>query len=260
MRVLFLLPLVLTPGCEWSYSTYPDFFEHTDDTGDTDDTSATDPICEEPVSPPCIAEMVLDLSLHNDATSDGAVVNTVDSGVWTTTIDASAGGFQQAANNPWVYVRFTDSGAVRVDIDDVAALDSMEWHLSARRFILRLNGGTSGPSCVGGAPFLESTWDDLTAVPDEMTWYLDYFYTDECTIIYDSSGMPGSPQVVLAPWWYYAACVATTSVPFLIRLEDGRVIKLVVDEYYGSGQQDCNDSGVPGSSGANYTIRWMFMS
>ena len=247
MRALSLLPLVLILGC-----------------GDTDtdtntDTDGPDLVCEDPVDPPCIDDMILDLSLHDDEVSDGAVTNSQDGDTWTTTIDASAGGYQQASSNPWVYVKFTDEGAVRVDIDDESALESMEWHLSARRFILRLNGGASGPSCVGAAAFLESSFEDLTEVPDGLTYNTDDYYSGDCTIINDSSGLPGSPQVVLAPWWSYSACVATTGVPFLIQLDDGRVVKLVVDAYYGTGQAGCNNNDNPGDDSGNYIMRWKFM-
>jgi len=53
--------------------------------------------------------------------------------------------------------------------------------------------------------------------------------------------------------------VATSDVPFLIQLDDARVLKLVVDAYYGSGQDDCNTSDVPGEQSAHFTIRWAFL-
>ena len=132
--------------------------------------------------------------------------------------------------------------------------------MSLRRFIVRLNSGDSGPSCVGAVSFLERTYADLDTVPDGLDYLVDDYYTDDCTIVNDSSGLPGSPQVVLAPWWSYPGCVATTSVPHLIRLADGHVIKLVVDQYYEDAaiQQACNTDGeVPmGSVSAVFTLRW----
>src|SRR6478609_8132178 len=92
------------------------------------------------------------------------VSNVVDGTDYVTSIDATAGGFEEASKNPWVYVKFTEDGAVRVDIDDESALESMDWDLAAHRFKLRLNGGTSGPSCVGAMPFLERSYEDLTEV------------------------------------------------------------------------------------------------
>ena len=63
----------------------------------------------------------------------------------------------------------------------------------------------------------------------------------------------------MKPWWNYGSCVATTGVPFLIELNDERVIKLEIEAYYQSGQDACNDSGTPGNTSAMYTWRWAFV-
>ena len=42
--------------------------------------------------------------------------------------------------------------------------------------------------------------------------------------------------------------------PHLIQLADGRVVKMVVEQYYAEGQDTCNDSGSPGSDGATYGL------
>jgi hypothetical protein len=107
--------------------------------------------------------------------------------------------------------------------------------------------------------FLEQSYSDLTEVPDGLTYQQDEFYTDDCTLINDSSGLPGNPQVALGAWWSYGGCVATTEYPHLIQVADGRILKMVVEAYYGSGQEDCNDSDQMGSDSANFTIRWQWM-
>jgi len=242
MRVFALLPLLLLVGCP-----SPD-----------DTTAPNTDVCTLPETPPCVDAMILDLSLH-EAVSTGVVTNVADGDGWVTTVDASAGGYQNAASRPWVYLKFTDTGAQKVDIGDESALESMDWDLSARRFILRLNGGTSGPSCVGAAAFLERTYEDLTSVPDGMTFATDSYYTSDCTIINDSSGLPGSPQVALAPWWSYTDCVVTSSKPFLIQLQDGRVVRFIVDSYYKTGQDGCNTGAGPGTDAGNYVMRWAFV-
>lgn len=217
-------------------------------------------VCTEPEAVQCFDDLLIDLSLQ-DFSSDGAVTNTPDGEGYISTLDASAGGFGNSSSNPWVYAKFTDEGLVRVDIDDEAALDSMEWHIAARRFIIRLNSGASGPSCVEAAAFTSKTYGDLTVDDAESgTFYADDYYTDSCDIINDSSGLPGSPQVALSPWWSYPGCVATTDVPFLVRLDTGRLLKFNVDQYYGSNQQACNTSSTPGDDGANYTFRWSFVN
>jgi hypothetical protein len=219
---------------------------------------AAPPACGAP--PTCVDQMILDLSLHANKVSDGAVTTTQDGDDFVTVIDATAGGFGQSDNNPWVYVKFRANGATRVDIDDETALESVDWDMSLRRFIVRLNGGDSGPSCVGAVSLLEKTYAQVDSVPEGLEYLVDDYYTDDCTIVNDSSGLPGSPQVVLAPWWSYPGCVATTDVPHLIRLANGTVIKLVVDQYYEdpTAQATCNAEGMApqGAVSAVYTLRW----
>ena len=216
-------------------------------------------ICTEPAEVACLDEVILDLSLQDDLVSDGEVVTSTDGNDFVTTVDADAGGIQDAPNNPWVYLRFDADGAHRVDIDDETALTSMEWDLAAKRFILRLNGGSSGPSCVGGASLIEQDYDGVVSVPEGIVYAEDDYYTDDCTLINDSSGLEGSPQVVLGPWWEYPGCVATTGTPFLIQLATGDVLKFVVQAYYGEGQEECNESGSMGTDSAHYTFRWAFL-
>jgi hypothetical protein len=226
--------------------------------GDTDTDVGPVAVCTTPTAIQCEDQIILDLSLHDDLISDGDVETTTDGADFVTTVDASAGGMNEASDNPWVYVKFTDTGAVRVDLADEPALESMDWDIAARRFGLRLNGGVSGPSCVGAAVFLESTYDELTTVPAGIEYVQEAFYTDSCTYVPDSFGL-NSPQVVLSPWWSYESCVETTGHPALIRLADGRVIKFVVEAYYGTGQDDCNSDGTPGGDSANFTWRWAFV-
>ncbi len=233
--------------------------EVTPDTGP--DTAAPASCKAKP--PPCVDAMILDLSLHADKKSTGAVTTTKEGDDFVTVIDATAGGFNQSSKNPWVYVAFTSEGAKRVELDDESALESMDWDLSLRRFILRLNGGDSGPSCVGAVSFLEKTYADLTSVPAGLKYKLDDYYTDSCSIVNDSSGLPGSPQVALAPWWSYPGCVSTTQVPHLVRLGDGRVIKLLVEQYYkdAAHQKACDttQAAPAGAVAAVFTLRWRFM-
>jgi hypothetical protein len=221
---------------------------------------AVEPVCTEPVEISCVDEIISDLALHDDLVSEGKVKNKTDGADFVTTIDASAGGFGNEVNNPWVYVKFTEQGAERVDIDDETALDSMDWDLAARRFILRLNGGSSGPSCVGAFPFLEKKYDELTEAVPDLEYLKDDFYPADCSaLINDSSGLPGSPQVALSAWWTYPGCVSTSRVPFQVQLADGHVIKLVVEQYYGEGQSDCNQSNVPGGDSGQIQLRWTYL-
>jgi hypothetical protein len=232
------------------------------DTAGGDDTdTAPDAVCDEPVAPPCEDEMFLDLSLHDDKKSHGDVTTVTDGVDFVTSIDASAGGYSQAANNAWTYVRFDDDGATKLDIDDGAALESMDWHLALRRYIVRINSGDSGPSCVGAAAVPGASYADLTTVPDDVDYQQDDYYDDECVITDDESGLPGSPAVAMGAWWEYPdGCLATTNTPFLLQLEDGRIVKLVVEGYYDADSQaECNETGATTGEGGYFTIRWRVM-
>lgn len=227
--------------------------------GDSDTSTGPEPVCTTPTAVPCEDDIFADLSLHDDlVATDADVATTTDGADFLTTVDASAGGMNGAASNPWVYVKFSETGAARVDIDDQTALESMDWDIAARRFGLRLNGGVSGPSCVGAAVFLESTYEELTSVPDGVEFVREAFYTGSCAYVPDSFGL-NSPQVVLSPWWAYESCVETTGHPALIQLADGHVIKFVVEAYYGVGQDTCNSDGTPGDDSGEFTWRWQYV-
>jgi len=226
-----------------------------DDTAGDDDTSAG---CE-PEDVECVDDLILDLSLHDDKVSEGDVQSTADGDDWVSVVDATAGGFSQYTENPFIYLRFEDEGLVKVEIDDETALESMDWHIAARRYIVRLNGGSSGPSCVAASPQYSATYADVADLPDASSYEEDHSYTAECEMIDDGSGLEGSPDVALSAWWSYTSCVATTMLPFVLQLQDERHVKLVVEAYYGTGQEGCNASGNPGQNSAMLTLRWAFL-
>ena len=229
------------------------------DSADTaDGGSALDPVCTDPVDPPCVDEIIQELSLHDDKTSSGEVTTTLEGEDFVTLVDASAGGMNNADNRAWTYVRFTPEGATRVDIDDETALEDMSWHLALRRFILRLNSGDSGPSCVGVAEQKKAAYEDLTAADVEGASYtLENFYDDECQLDTDKIG---GPLTAMEDWWSYTSCVETTSIPFLMQLDDGHVLKIVVEAYYeGSGQDECNTGGSTDAEGGYIQLRWRML-
>ncbi len=227
----------------------------TDDPSDTEGETTGVTACGEAV--PCEDEMILDLGLVGGTVSSGAVGNIVDGADWITTLDATAGGIVDAPNNPWTYLRFTDAGLEQVELDDLQALESESWHIAAKRFGVRINSGSSGPGCVSVAT-LEGDYAAVDALPDDATLRTEAFYDGSCSILDDGSGA-GGPNYALTPWWFYPGCVGVTYVPFVLELDDGRLVKFMVESYYESGQTECNDTGAMGSGSANFTWRWSFL-
>ena len=88
--------------------------------------TAVEAICSSPQEIVCFDDLLLDLSLQGNAVSEGGVETQIDGEDFVTRVDASAGGYNNAANNPWVYIRFTDSGAEKIEIDDEKALFKIE--------------------------------------------------------------------------------------------------------------------------------------
>lgn len=206
----------------------------------------------------CDEQMILDLGLVGGTVSEGSVASTMDGAGWVSTVDATAGGIMNAPTNPWIYLRFGPEGLEQVDVDDLQALESTEWHIAAKRFGIRLNGGVSGPASVSAAALEGMAYDDVGELPAGVELIEESFYTDDCALIDDGTGQ-GAPSYVLTPWWAYTGCVATSGVPFVIQLDDGSLLKLVVDAYYESGQEGCNAGGMMGMGSAHYTWRWAFL-
>ncbi|MBN2358204.1 MAG: HmuY family protein [Deltaproteobacteria bacterium] len=224
------------------------------------DAGGQQAICTMPNTPlPCEDQNILQLSLH-DFVSSGAVDNSESGGVFTSTIDARAGGMSEAPQNPFVYAKFTETGLVKVELDDETALGSMDWDLMARRFVVLLNGGDIGPSCVGAAP-VAGGFDDLVAPPDGAGYGVEDTFgePDACALQTDTRYTLGDPRALLMDWWTYDTCVATSGQVFALRLADGRFVKLVIDAYYGSGQEACNTGGTAGTNAAVLTLRWAWL-
>jgi hypothetical protein len=195
--------------------------------------------------------------------SPGQITNTADGTGWQSTIDATAGGFNPTQS--YVYARFTAAGLAKVALSDQAAIDSMDWDIAFRRFVLRLNGGDSGPACTGAVALADGgTYHAITAPPRGATWVVDN-YLDEppaCTFLPDGSGLTTSPQTALATFYSYATCVAMTGRPFVIRTSANRHLKLVVDTYYSTeaGQTTCNSAGNTGGAlGGTIRLRWAYL-
>lgn len=219
------------------------------------------PKCSEEV--PCSDQVIQQLDLQ-PTVAPGLIANQPDGSGWMTQVDGTAGGFGAQPPHAYVYGRFTDTGLEKVNISDEDALDSKDWDIAFRRFIVRLNSGNSGPACVVAAPIPGApAYDDVAAVPDNLPQYrADEYFTEGCTLIDDGSGL-GSPATALASYWEYPGCVAMTNNVFIVQTNEGKRLKLTVTDYYTPDIQDqCDTTGsVPmsGSGAANFRLRWAFL-
>lgn len=231
------------------------------ETGETAETGDSDLLCSEPDVPACLDDLISDLSLHDDKVAEGSVTTTTEGDDFVTVVDASQGGSTGAVDYAWVYVRFTADGAEKLEIDDeTAAEEDMDWHIAMRRYYVRINSGDAGPSCVTAAQLAGYEYDEVDSLPSGVSFEEESFYTEDCEVIPDNHGL-GDPAFVLNEWWDYASCVQTTLIPYVLQLEDGSHVLLVVEAYYTDGQDLCNQTGQMGSGtgGGNLKVRWRFL-
>lgn len=211
--------------------------------------------------PTCVDQQLTELTMFETASDAAAPTNEdLGDGLWRTTIDSTGGGFNPS--EAYVYLRFTETGVEKVDVSDYDSFESSEWDFSVRRFILRLNSGVAGPSCVTGARTASGTEiETLDAVPEGLSYRAESYYTEDCSYVDDGAGI-GSPGVALASFWRYEGCVQMTGNVYVIELANGRHVKLEVETYYSaSAQQTCNETGsapMPSGSG-NFQILWGYL-
>lgn len=167
-----------------------------------------------------------------------------DIGPNTIHVDATAGGFVNAADNPFLYISFASGSPKKVSITDLDAFSSTEWDIAFKRIVIRANGGDSGPagievasssSIVGGA-----------VSPDKEAYRVDDFATEDCEL---QQGPIGEPVTAFGAWYQYDQeknRVETDDRVFFLKRQD-RTIRIEFDSYY----------GVDGTSeSANYILRW----
>jgi hypothetical protein len=182
------------------------------------------------------------------AVSTGAVTNVPESRpeVFVTTVDASAGGAAGQAEQPFVYLDLEAAdGAARLELDDVGALESTEWDIALKRFVIRANSGDSGPADAEVATVMaqDLTFDD--DVPSDRFADEDWS-SDGCTLVKDSTG---GPRTRFSNWYrVQGGRFENQPVVHLVRLSGGRYAEIDVNNYYGDAA-DPNRSGV-------YVLRW----
>lgn len=208
---------------------------------------------------PCEDTVVQQMDLKNNK-APGLITEVADGNGFVSTIDATAGGFMYT--DSYVYAKFTDKGLQKVELSDEESIGSMDWDLAFRRFVIRINSGNSGPSCVSAARLkTDVVYEDLMAAPADANFIPDEYFSATCEVIPDGSGL-GSPATVLSGFWTYASCVQMTGNVYVIQKADGQRVKLEVTDYYEpTAQETCNMTGsVPmGTPGAKIRMRWALL-
>ncbi|MEW5739073.1 MAG: HmuY family protein [Myxococcota bacterium] len=211
----------------------------------------------------CSDAAIIELDLKTPVSPDGVTSNVADGTGWLSTIDARAGGLTPTQS--YVYAKFTATGLVKVELGDEAALDSMDWDIAFRRFVIRLNGGDSGPSCVSAGVMPPGTmYDTVTSPPAGLVYEVDNFLDrpTACTFIDDGSGLTTSPNTALDAFYEYTTCVRMTGRVFVVQTRDGRHIKLTVTTYYATtaAQTSCNTTGNSNMTpGGTVRLRWQYL-
>jgi len=191
-----------------------------------------------------------DLLLPIDKTSTGKVSIVEEKGdVKTLYIDASAGGLNNAAKNPRIYVDLATGTAVA--LTDKTAPESTAWDLAIKRDVLFTNSGDTGIG-QGGAvqiakPFASVTATEANAAQVEK----EYLFNDECEPQLDDTGAP-STTFASPPWYDYDQVThipAPKDVTYVVVGGTGKKYKVGIKAYQG-----LPDGGV-GQAGANYVIQ-----
>ena len=207
----------------------------------------------------CEDQVLLEMGLKSTVNPD-SITNVADGAGWISTINATGGG--ASPTKAFVYGAFTADGLTKVSFSDEQALSNVLWDISFRRFILRLNGGDSGPSCVSAAIAGGATFDSVSANTSTGVSEMDGFFDDSCAFVDDGSGLPTSPKTAMSGFYAYQQCVRMTGAVYVVTLADGRKVKAEVLGYYQSdAAQAACQSGTPqqGAVGGYIKLRWAFL-
>jgi hypothetical protein len=201
------------------------------------------------------------LTLFADEPSPAEVINDPQDEGFLTEVDTTGGGMSPSQS--YVYMKFSDDGLKPVAINDEEAFESVDWDIAARRFVIRLNSGVSGPGYVTAARTAPQTkFESVGKVPSDLDFRAEEYFSEDCTFLSDAG--IGSPTTALASFWRYSACVEMTHNVYIIQVDrpDKRHVKLEVMSYYPADRQKiCDETGmVPTPSGAGHmTLRWAFL-
>ena len=177
--------------------------------------------------------------------SAGAVTVTTSSGVTSGSIDATAGGVNNSADNPYIYVDLRSN--MKVAINDVEARSSMSWDIALKRSSLRTNSGDSGPGNRELAVVQAAALAQVTTAPTA-GYAGDDFATADCML---ESTLIGEPQSAFGEWYDYdqdTHVVTPKAEVYVLQRSDRSRTAFRIKAYYG-------DPASP-MRGAFYSVEW----
>lgn len=175
----------------------------------------------------------------------GMVNVTTTNNITAGTVDATAGGFMAAADNPYVYLDLK-SGR-KIDINDLDARMSTTWDVALKRASLRVNGGDSGTgerklvAVPGGAL-------DAVTAPPATGYQVDDFADMACAPLAHPSG---EPMTAFGEWFGYdenTHLLVPKAEVYVVQRPDGSHSALRIVSYYA-------DPANP-MRGAFYQVEW----
>ncbi len=184
-----------------------------------------------PPENPCSSALRQQLSLVDSVATATVSVLESNGAELVLYVDATAGGIDGQDKNPWVYVSLATGDVV--GLTDLEALTSFDWDLGFKRFVIRTNGGDSGPG-QGGAFRVALAWDDVDAstLGTRMPLVEDWF-DDDCNLTVDAD--TNELITTFSGWSEYDQAthvLAPADAVYLTRGADGTLYKVAILDYY----------------------------
>jgi hypothetical protein len=214
--------------------------------GDSNEGSAGSPNVL-PMPGACSGALRQALGLVDEVSQAAVVLLSQAGGELELYVDATAGGIGGQDDFPWVYVSLSSGGAVA--ISDLDALKSTAWDLALKRFVLRSNGGDSGPG-QGGALRVALPWDSVDAsTQGNRVLPIESWFDADCELATDAQG---ELITTFTGWSEYdpaSHVLAPADAVYLTSGGDGARYKVAVLDYYS------NPDGTHGRTAGRYKLR-----
>jgi hypothetical protein len=234
--LVFPVILLSAAACSSSSSAPKAAADAASDVGATVDAGGTDSASS------CSAAIAQALK-PIDSVSKGAVTVVSDTGgVKVLAIDATAGGANAFASNPYIYVNLATG--TRVDVTDKTAHASTDWDLALKRYVVFTNSGDGGGG-QGGALHVTTPFDAVTAADAKGTFGTEAFFDADCNAQKDAIG---GLLTTFSDWYAYDPQTnrLTPAAPltYVVKGGTGKLFKVGMQSYYGEA-----DGGAGTASG-----------